>query len=118
MSMINKIPNGFSYQIKDEIVCVESYRENCIRVRCTRNGSLPDERYTLLEAEGSYFAPLTRDSKPLVPFTLREIITAHGSYLRRMRESISSGWVRSSSCSCAGIVIHDYCPSQRNSRAY
>ena len=51
MSKINKIPGGIIYRIKDEIVCVESYGENCIRVRCTRNGSLSDERYTLLEAE-------------------------------------------------------------------
>ena len=51
MSNINKIPGGIIYRIKDEIVCVESYGENCIRVRCTRNGSLSDERYTLLEAE-------------------------------------------------------------------
>lgn len=51
MSMIKKIPNGVIYRIKDETVCVEGYGENCIRVRSTRNGSLSDERYTLLEAE-------------------------------------------------------------------
>ena len=51
MSIIKKIPNGFIYSIKDETVSVESYGENCVRVRCTRNGRLSDERYTLIEAE-------------------------------------------------------------------
>ena len=51
MGKITKIKDGISFQIRDEIVCIEAYGENCIRVRSSRNSKLSDERWTLLEAE-------------------------------------------------------------------
>lgn len=51
MSKITKITNGIYFQVRDEIVCIEAYGENCVRVRSSRNSRLSDERWTLLEAE-------------------------------------------------------------------
>lgn len=62
MSIIKQIPNGFTYTIKDETVCVEAYGENCVRVRCTKNGRLSDEKHTLLDAE-SFSAEVTVSEK-------------------------------------------------------
>lgn len=51
MSIITKVHNGISFQMRDEIVLLEAYGENCIRVRSSRNSKISDERWTLLEAE-------------------------------------------------------------------
>jgi alpha-D-xyloside xylohydrolase len=46
--IINKKSMGFT--MRDEVVMIEAYGENCIRVRATRNSVLSDEKWTLLSA--------------------------------------------------------------------
>lgn len=39
--------NSIGFTMRDEIMIVEAYRENCIRVRATRNNRFSEERWTL-----------------------------------------------------------------------
>lgn len=43
MSIITKTDNGIIYKLKDELVCIEAYGRDIIRVRITRNSTLSDE---------------------------------------------------------------------------
>ena len=40
MSIITKTDNGIIYKLKDELVCIEAYGRDIIRVRITRNSTL------------------------------------------------------------------------------
>ena len=51
MSIITKTDNGIIYKLKDELVCIEAYGRDIIRVRITRNSTLSDEKWTLLDVE-------------------------------------------------------------------
>lgn len=51
MSTITKHKNGILFEMRDELVFVEPWGEDCIRVRATRNSKLSDEKWTLLDAE-------------------------------------------------------------------
>lgn len=51
MSIIRETDNGLTYSIRDELLCIEAYGEDCIRVRSTRNSTLSDEKWALLDAE-------------------------------------------------------------------
>ena len=44
MSIITKTDNGIIYKLKDELVCIEAYGRDIIRVRITRNSTLSDEK--------------------------------------------------------------------------
>ena len=66
MGKITKIKDGISFQIRDEIVCIEAYGENCIRVRSSRNSKLSDERWTLLEAEKCSVSVEVNDEKGVI----------------------------------------------------
>ena len=45
MSIITKTDNGIIYKLKDELVCIEAYGRDIIRVRITRNSTLSDEKW-------------------------------------------------------------------------
>ena len=51
MGRITADKKGILFEMRDETVYVEPYGENCVRVRATRNASISQERWTLLEAE-------------------------------------------------------------------
>ena len=51
MSIITKTDNGIIYKLKDELVCIEAYGRDIIRVRITRNSTLSDEKWTLLDVD-------------------------------------------------------------------
>lgn len=55
MSIITKTDNGIIYKLKDELVCIEAYGRDIIRVRITRNSTLSDEKWTLLDVEDCSF---------------------------------------------------------------
>lgn len=51
MAKITTTANGILYQMREEIVLIEAYGKDCVRVRSSRNSKLSDERWTLLEAK-------------------------------------------------------------------
>ncbi len=48
MSVIEAVDNKIYFRTRDELVLVEAYGENCVRVRSTRRGEISDEGWTLL----------------------------------------------------------------------
>ncbi len=53
MSKISAYKNGILFEMRDELVFVEPYGNDCARVRATRNAQLSEEKWTLLDAEPS-----------------------------------------------------------------
>mgnify|MGYP002624734186 CR=1 FL=1 len=51
MSRISAYKNGILFEMRDELVFVEPYGPDCVRVRATRNAQLSEEKWTLLDAE-------------------------------------------------------------------
>ena len=51
MSKISIKDKGILFETRDELVLIEPYGENCVRVRATRNSKLSEEKWTLLEPE-------------------------------------------------------------------
>lgn len=51
MGKIIRNKNSIGFTARDEIVLIEPYMENCIRVRATRNNIISDERWTVNEAD-------------------------------------------------------------------
>lgn len=49
MGIILRTENSIGFTIRDEIVMIEAYRDNCIRVRSTRNNTFSEERWTVNE---------------------------------------------------------------------
>lgn len=50
MSLIKTENNKIIFRQRDELVCIEPYGADCVRVRATRNDTLSDEKWTLLDA--------------------------------------------------------------------
>ena len=51
MRRISAYKNGILFEMRDELVFVEPYGPDCVRVRATRNAQLSEEKWTLLDAE-------------------------------------------------------------------
>ena len=51
MSRISEYNRGVLFEMRDELVYVEPYGPDCVRVRATRNARLSEEKWTLLDAE-------------------------------------------------------------------
>lgn len=51
MSIIKNENNKIVFRQRDEIVCIEPYGADCVRVRATRNSDFSEEKWTLLEPE-------------------------------------------------------------------
>ena len=66
MSIITKTDNGIIYKLKDELVCIEAYGRDIIRVRITRNSTLSDEKWTLLDVEDCSFETEITEGKASV----------------------------------------------------
>lgn len=66
MSIITKTDNGIIYKLKDELVCIEAYGRDIIRVRITRNSTLSDEKWTLLDVEDYSFETEITEGKASV----------------------------------------------------
>lgn len=66
MSKITEIAEGILYQIRDEIVSIQAYGPDCIRVRSSRNSILSDERWTLLDAEPCSAVVTAEDGRGVV----------------------------------------------------
>ena len=41
--------NSLTFQRRDELVVIEAYGRNCLRCRATRNATVSDEKWTLLD---------------------------------------------------------------------
>jgi len=51
MSIVTTSEKTIGFTMRDEIVRIEAYGKNCLRVRSTRNTYFSDEKWTLLDAE-------------------------------------------------------------------
>ncbi len=51
MSIVTTSEKTIGFTMRDEIVKIEAYGKNCLRVRSTRNTYFSDEKWTLLDAE-------------------------------------------------------------------
>lgn len=56
MSRIIVNETGIGFTVRDEILLVEPYMENCIRVRSTRNNKISDDRWTVNEKKTIRFS--------------------------------------------------------------
>ena len=50
MSIVTTSEKTIGFTMRDEIVRIEAYGKNCLRVRSTRNTYFSDEKWTLLDA--------------------------------------------------------------------
>ena len=88
MSILKHTEKSITFQMRDELVLVEPYGKDAIRVRATRNNTISDQCWTLL--------PPTEDSATVTEIHRDRIALENGS----MKAEVCRVW--------GGYRIHFY----------